>query len=97
RVDRRVRLNEVLVCFDAEIGAAFGGNDAHRHRLADAERIADRQHDVTQAQTAGVAELDGGQVADVALQLDYRQIALRVRAHDGRGVVLAVGGGDFDF
>jgi hypothetical protein len=42
-VDRGVGLDEVLVLLDAQAGAADRADDAHGHRLADAEGIADRQ------------------------------------------------------
>ena len=55
-VDRRVGLDEVLV---AAVAAAAGrpalrADDPHRHGLADAERVADREHDVADAHLVGV-------------------------------------------
>ena len=46
RVDRGVGLDEVLEAVDAEMVAAERRHDAHRHRVAEAEGVADRQHDV---------------------------------------------------
>ena len=45
-IDRRVGLDEVLEAVDAEVVAAERADDAERHRVAEAERIADREHDV---------------------------------------------------
>jgi len=42
--------------------SALGRHDAHGHRLADSERIADREHDIAQAQAPRVAELDRREV-----------------------------------
>ena len=49
-VDRRVGLDEVLERGDAELRAAGGADDAVRHRLRQAERIADGQHDIADLQ-----------------------------------------------
>ena len=53
-------------------------DDAHRHRLADAERIADRQHDVADADGIGVTERQRLQIRAVDLQ--HGEIARRVGA-----------------
>ncbi len=56
-VDRRVGLQEVLVAAVADAGrSALRADDAHRDRLADAERVADREHDVADLHGVGVAE-----------------------------------------
>src|ERR1700748_3503138 len=49
-VDRGIGLDEELVVGDADLRARQGRDDAVRHRLADAEGIADRDHDVTDHQ-----------------------------------------------
>ena len=67
-VDRRVGLDEVLEDVDAERVAAERADDAGGHRLADAERIADRQHDVADLQPVGVAEGDHRQLVEVDLE-----------------------------
>src|SRR5690606_32841481 len=41
-VDRRVRLDEVLVAFDVDAAAAERADDSGRRRLSDPERITDR-------------------------------------------------------
>ncbi|ABA51164.1 hypothetical protein BURPS1710b_3679 [Burkholderia pseudomallei 1710b] len=58
RVDRRVGLDEVLERVDAEVVAPERADDPHRDRLADPERVADREHDVAHARLVGAAERD---------------------------------------
>ena len=56
-VDRRVGLQEVLVAAVADAGrAALGADDAHRHGLADAERVAERQHHVADVDVVRITE-----------------------------------------
>ena len=50
RVDRGIGLDEVLVAQPAQAAAADRRDDARGHRLADAERVADRDHEVAHAQ-----------------------------------------------
>jgi hypothetical protein len=71
-VDRRVGLDEVLEAIDAEVAAAQRADDAHRHRVAEAERIADREHDVADVHGLQVAEGDRRQL--VGLRLEHREI-----------------------
>ena len=58
--------------------AAQCRDDAHRHGLAHAERVADGQHHVADRDVVAVRELDGGQVLTIHLQ--YRQVGVRVAA-----------------
>ncbi len=67
---------------DAELAAAGRAHDAHRDRLAEAERVADREHDLADLEAVGAAERDRRQVGQVDLQ--QRELALRVRADDPR-------------
>ena len=48
-IDGGIGLDEILEIRDAEPAAAGGADDALRDRLAESERIADRQHDVARA------------------------------------------------
>ena len=50
RVDGRVRLDEELVIGDADLGARQRRDDALRHGLADAEGVADGEHEVADLQ-----------------------------------------------
>ena len=78
RVDGRVGLDEVLEGVDAQLRAAQRRDDAHRHRLAHAERVADGQHHVPDRDVVAVCELDGRQVMPIHLQ--NRQVGVRVAA-----------------
>ena len=78
RVDGRVGLDEVLEGVDAQLRAAQRRDDAHRHCLAHAERVADGQHHVADRDVVTVRELDGGQVLPIHLQ--DRQVGVRVAA-----------------
>ena len=51
-IDRRVGLDEILEPVDAEVIAAERADDAERDGVAEAERIADREHDVADLQRA---------------------------------------------
>ena len=67
-VDRRIGLQEVFVAAIAEARrAALGADDTHRHRLADAERVANREHDVADAHRVRVADWHDRQAAAVDL------------------------------
>ena len=61
-VDGRVGLEEVLVAAVANRRSALRADDAHRHRLADAERIANRQHDVADLHLVGVTQRERREV-----------------------------------
>ena len=58
-IDGRVGLDEELIVGDADLGAGQRRDDAAGHRLADAERIADGEHQIAHLEAVGVAELDG--------------------------------------
>ena len=59
-VDRCIRLDEVLERTVAHSGgAALRADDAHRDRLADAERVAERQDDVADLHLVRVARATG--------------------------------------
>ena len=94
-IDGGVGLNEILEVRDAEPAAAGGADDALRHGLAEAERIADRQHDVAGAQLVRAAHRHDRRVLDRHAQ--NRQIGIGILADDlGRGDA-AVGELDPDF
>src|SRR4029079_4374396 len=68
--------------------AVLGRDDTGRHRAAEAERIADRDHPVAEAQLVGVAELYGDQRlrrldlqhGEVGLLVDANQVGLDLGA-----------------
>ena len=83
RVDRRVGLDEVFVAVEAQLVTPGGADDAHGHGLADAERVADGQRDITDADAFGAADGDRRQVLQVDLQ--HRKVGFRVAAdHSGQ-------------
>jgi hypothetical protein len=76
------------------VRAAERRDDAHGHRLPDAEGIADGEHDIADAQAVGLAESDGRQL--VGLDLQDGEIGFGVAADDFRLVGLAVVERDLD-
>ena len=83
-VDRGVGLDEVLVAFDAETAAAKRADDPGGHRLAEAERIADRDHQVADLKASGVAERYGDEVRGI--ELEQRDVGFRVAADEARRI-----------
>ena len=75
---------------------ALRRDDAHRHGLADAERIADREHDVAEPQLRRVAERERRSAWHVTLELQHREIGVRVLADHLRVDLGAVGERDLD-
>ena len=57
-IDRRIGLDEELVVGDADLRARQRRDDAVGHGLADAEGIADREHDVADQQFIGIGEVE---------------------------------------
>jgi hypothetical protein len=80
RVDAGIGLDEVLVAGTRQVVAADRGDDARGHRLAHAERIADRDHEVADLQQVAVRQRDRGEV----LRRDAHQgdVGVRVRAEE---------------
>ena len=72
----------------AYLGAGQRRDDAAGHGLADAERIADRQHLVAHLDRVGVLELQIGETAIAALDPQHRDVGLVVLLHD-LGIELA--------
>ena len=66
-------------------------DDAGRHRAAQAVGVADRDHELPDPQTAGVAELGGDEAGGVGA--DQRQVGQRVAADHLEGGLAAVGEG----
>jgi hypothetical protein len=79
-VDRGVGLDEVLEGVDAEVRAAERRDDAHGHRLPDAERVADGEHDVADAKVSIWPKVMAGQF--FGLDLQDGEIGFRVAADD---------------
>ena len=53
-----------------------------RHRLADAERIADGEHEIADLETVGIAELDRGELDAVRVEPQHGEIGLLVLEND---------------
>src|SRR5579871_6140042 len=81
RIDRSIRLDEILIASRSETAAAEPANDTGRHRLPEAERITDGEYEVTHFQPIAVAE---GQRRESgrALQLENRNVCIRVAADE---------------
>ena len=88
RIDGRVGLDEIFI--HAAIGhAVLRADDAFGHGLADAERIADGQHHVADADFLAVGEGHGGQV--ICLDLHDGYICFWVGADNLAGEFAPVG------
>ena len=95
-IDRGVGLDEELVVGDPDLGARQRRDDAVGHGLADAERIADGEHDVADLQLVGIAEARPREALAAVLEAQHGEIGARVLQHD-LGVELAlVGERDLD-
>ncbi len=80
----------------ADRGAGQRRDDAAGHRLADAERIADRQHEVADLEPVAVADFEHGQHLAMGIDLEHREIGVLVREHDLGLEFAAVGQHDGD-
>src|SRR2546427_829739 len=80
-IDRPVRLNEILVGRDAAAGSSRRAYDADRHRLVEAERVADRDRPLTNAELVRVSERGHGERRR-RLEEDDGEVSLRVRTDD---------------
>ena len=86
-VHRRVDLDEVVIRTGADIAAA-GRHDARGHGAAEAERVADGDNPVADADLV-LGELDVGELAVRVVDLEQREVGLLVDADD-LGLVLGV-------
>src|SRR5262249_39407444 len=68
RIDGRIGLDEVFIVLDAEISAAHGADNPQGHRLADSERVADRERKIAHLCLSRVAQRDCRQVLSVNSQ-----------------------------
>ena len=84
RIDRRVGLDEEAVVGDPHLGAGERGHDALGDRLANAERIADGKHKVTDFQFVGIGERHRRKLLAFGLQPQNRQIRPFVLEHQLR-------------
>ena len=77
-IDGRVGLDEKLIVAGRQLGARQGRNDAHGHGLADAERIAHRQHQVAHLHLVAVGEGHHRQPLALGVDLQHRQVGTGV-------------------
>lgn len=82
RVNGRIGLYEILVTFYAETAAPQGADDSRGDGLVEAERIADRHHEVTNTELVRVARGDLRQV--VGVDPDNGHVRVRVGPHQFR-------------
>ena len=93
RVDRRVgldRLTDEPVFLRALDNPPQGADHAHRQRLFQAERVADRHHKLPHAHPVRVCQGDGHRQIAPHVDADHSQIVGRVRPHQHRLDLLAV-------
>ena len=84
-IDCGIGLDEELPIRNADASAGDGGNDAGRHCLADAERVADGDGDVADFGTITVAHADHRQPGAAGIDLEQRQIETGIgKYHLGR-------------
>ena len=95
RIDGGVGLDEELVVRDPDLGAGERRDDAVRHRLADAEGVADGEHEIADLQALRVAELERVQRRR-AFRLQHREVGARIAEHDCRLELALVGERDLD-
>ncbi len=91
RIDRGIGLDEELIVGDADLRARERRDDAVRDRLADAERIADRQHHVADQKLVGVRQFQHRKLLARRLQPQHGQIGAAV-LQDDLGLELALVG-----
>src|SRR5665213_3143288 len=77
-IDCRVRLDVGAERAEAEAGARQGGDDARGHRLADAERVADSEHQVADLKRVTVGDFENGQTLLADIDLQCREVELLV-------------------
>ncbi len=83
RIDCGVGLDERDVALDARGRPGPRRDDAAGHRLADAERVADRQHQIADLDVVGITQRDDRQRV-AGRDLEKSQIAALVTAHQHR-------------
>ena len=94
RVERRIGLDDI---FDHAAGARAerppdGGDHAGGDGPLEAERVADRRHELAAAQALGVAEVGGGQVAR-SVGANEREVGVGILAEElrVRGAAFGIG------
>ena len=73
------------------MGAGERGDDAARHRLANAKRIADGKHDVANLEDVGIGEVEGGEFLVLGVKAQHDEIGAFVPKDDLGQELAAVG------
>src|SRR5947207_743006 len=94
-VDRGVGLEEVVEGALTDL-AGLGADDPRRHRGLQAERRADGDHPVADADLVRVAQSSEAKIALAVVQLEHGEVGLLVQADDLRLVLAAVERDDLD-
>src|SRR5207247_670238 len=66
-IDRSIRLNEVLIVFDAEASTAGSADDSHGHRLAETKGIAHGERDIADVHFGRIAQSHVREVSGIDL------------------------------
>src|SRR2546429_1730041 len=89
-IDRRVRLDEVLVGRDADVRPPRRAHDADGDRLVEPERVTDRDRPLADAERVRVAERRHGELHR-RFEADHGEVGLRVGADDPSAGLLVRG------
>ena len=89
-IDGGVRLDEEAQVADPDLRARERRNDALGHRLADAERIADGDYEISDLERVRVAKLEHREILGPR-EPQHRQIRARITQHDLRLELALVG------
>ena len=92
RIYRRICLDEEFIIGTLDPGAGERRHNAAGNSLADAERIADRQHEIADFEGIGIGEGDGGEHGLGGItDAQHSQIGLGVLDHHIDGKLAAIG------
>jgi len=95
RIDRGVGLNEIVIGPGADL-TPLRADDARRHRVIEAEGIADGHDPFADLEPVGVTEADHGEIVS-RVDLDHGDIGLLIAANHFGVVALSVRQGHGDF
>src|SRR5262249_51475855 len=93
-IDRRVRLDEILIAGYSKTSTSNGTDYTHRDRLPDGEGITDRQDGIANLQLIAVTNYSRRQI--LCLDFEDRDVGRRVGPYD-LGVIFFVARSQRDF
>ena len=82
RIDGGVGLDEELVVGDADLGARERRDDAVRHGLADAEGVADGEHEIADLRALRNRRTRARAAAAAPFSLEHGEVGARIAQHD---------------